>query len=437
MALYQDPFAANAELAAQADPTAGLEALYAPQPVLPAQRFDPGLLGSLIENLAGLQQVQPPHAPRSFGQGLAVGAAQGLGGAGSRVAAARSRFDALQEKRQQARDEANLKATDELRSKNADYLTGLSKEQRKAVSDAADYTRDNVLVTPLDAQEHPELDLLVGHRVPASKYAELVSKPSPKVASEQKRLEAYNSALGTAQGKAAGPADTVDEQLLSPQAMKKLVELRLAGGPDPSFGMGKTGVKNKTAYYNALGAAPGTGGDIAQGIADLGSERQSLSNLTKIHSAASAFEETALKNTKILEKTLTGLPDLGSSFLNRPLRAIASGTGSKEMARFNTARQTVVPEFTRLLNSPTAAGVISDSARHEMQVIIDPNATVGQILEAIAILKQDATNRTRSYQDAIDQSKARIRLIGTGRSLPSQIESGGQFNYDAQGNRIP
>ncbi len=51
---------------------------------------------------------------------------------------------------------------------------------------------------------------------------------------------------------------------------------------------------------------------------------------------------------------------------------------------------------------------MSDSARKEAEVLIDPNAQTGAIVSALKALAEEAANRHSSYQDQLAAIKGRI-----------------------------
>ncbi len=157
----------------------------------------------------------------------------------------------------------------------------------------------------------------------------------------------------------------------------------------------------------ALGAKAGVQADAA-----------SLKKLQTNYDSVTAFENTAGKNLDTFLKTAKDVVDTGSPFLNTPVRMVTSQmVGSEKMAAFNAARQTAVSEIGKVLSSANAgSGVVSDSARHEVESLIGPNATLKQIYAAANILKQDMENRKTAYADQIGEIKGRM---GNG-SKPAQ-----------------
>lgn len=161
--------------------------------------------------------------------------------------------------------------------------------------------------------------------------------------------------------------------------------------------------------------------DVASAKADFTANQDSLKALQKQRDALGAFESTALKNLKQFTDLAAKIPDTGSPWLNQPLRAInQNALGGDVLAAFNAARQTVVPEFAKILANPGLSGQLSDSARHEVESVMSGNATLKQILAVSKVLTQDVENRRTSYDDQIAAIKGRISKAQT------QDTSGGE-----------
>jgi hypothetical protein len=155
------------------------------------------------------------------------------------------------------------------------------------------------------------------------------------------------------------------------------------------------------------------GEGITANKANLDAYRKSLEKLQTNFNQVQAFENTALRNMDRLQQTLKDIPDLGSRFANIPARQIsAKMIGTEAMARFNTDLQTVQTEAAKVLNSSTGSGTVTDSARHELQDIIDGKAPISAIIASMNELRVDMNNRTQSYQAQIGDVQQRIRGVG-------------------------
>lgn len=169
-------------------------------------------------------------------------------------------------------------------------------------------------------------------------------------------------------------------------------------------------------------AAAGGPVNIAGNKATYQANADSLKSMQKNFDNVTAFENTAGKNLDQFLGAAKKMVDTGSPFLNTPVRMLNDKMiGSENMAAVNAARTTALTEIAKVLSSANAgSGVVSDSARHEVEGLISPNATLKQIYAAATILKQDMANRHAAYADQLQQIKSRM-----GGSQPSNGNSGG------------
>ena len=178
-------------------------------------------------------------------------------------------------------------------------------------------------------------------------------------------------------------------------------------GQLPPMGMGRAGAQvrariiNRAAQYDtATGAFTGTAlPDIAGNKANYTANTQALAQITKNLNAVQAFEATAEKNAALMDDVLKRLPGRTSvTILNRPIRALAGMLGDEDIAAFNTLRLSLQNEYARLVSQPNLVGILSDSARHEMELVLRPDATAGQLRAALKTLKMEAANRREAFQ---------------------------------------
>lgn len=149
--------------------------------------------------------------------------------------------------------------------------------------------------------------------------------------------------------------------------------------------------------------------NLAANKADYTTNTQSLAVLRKAYDAATAFGNTAKLNAKVMLNAMSKIKDTGVPWLNQPIRTVdRRGLGSAEQTAFDVARQTVIPEFARLLSSPNAGYVLSDAARKEVDAVVRGDATMNQMIAAIQTLQLDSENKRVSYQGQIDEVRGRI-----------------------------
>lgn len=165
--------------------------------------------------------------------------------------------------------------------------------------------------------------------------------------------------------------------------------------------------------------------NIAGNSAVFAANKKALGSLQDQFSKVSAFENTAGKNLDVFLKQAGKVIDSGSPWINNPLRSVdAKALGDTDQVAFNTARTTALTEIAKVLNSPTGAGVLSDSARHEVEGLIGADATLKQIVSAANILKQDMANRHESYAQEIGNLQKAVGGKGAGSQSAAQQPTG-------------
>lgn len=184
--------------------------------------------------------------------------------------------------------------------------------------------------------------------------------------------------------------------------------------------------KNSAGFYTAVAADAAAkvkagGGSLASTAAGFTADKAALVQQQKMYDAASAFFTTADKNAALLEQTLKTIPDVHSPVFNRPLRAFAvSVQGDPNLSQFATYLTSVQNEYAKILNNPNLAGSLTDAARRETQQLINPAATVPQIVASIQALRTEGRNRLDAIHDQIQTIQKRI---GTGGQTPPKDDT--------------
>jgi hypothetical protein len=161
-----------------------------------------------------------------------------------------------------------------------------------------------------------------------------------------------------------------------------------------------------------------SGYDMARAAATYKSDTGSLTKLTATHDAASAFEGMVHKNSDILRGVMKKLKDSGVTWANRPVRALVSGLGSVDQAKFRAQLVPLQTEFARLITSPNLTGVLTNEARNEIQSVLSGSYTIPQLEGALEILELDATNRVKAYEDRLGIVRGRIGRPGGPLTAP-------------------
>lgn len=188
----------------------------------------------------------------------------------------------------------------------------------------------------------------------------------------------------------------------------------IANGQYPPTGRGSDpiAVAQRAAIDAKVGAiAADAGMDVPALRAFYKANQASLTATQKSFDSVQSFMRTADRNADLLAKVLPKIPDMGSAVFNGPLRSIdQQALGSVDVAQFKTYIQSVQNEYARILTQPNLSGVLSDSARQEAQQLIDPKATVKQILGSIEALRNEGDNRMTSLGEQIQKIQGRMTV---------------------------
>ena len=200
---------------------------------------------------------------------------------------------------------------------------------------------------------------------------------------------------------------------MTPNGLHQAALNYIANGQFPPTGRGTDpiAVAQRAAITSKVGAiASASGMDEPALRAFYKSNASSLTAEQKMSDAVQGFMATADKNAALLATNLTKIPDIGSPIFNKPLRAFASSvSGDPNMSQFATYLQSVQNEYGRIISQPNLAGQLTDSARREAESLIDPKATVPQIIASVQALTNEGTNRLVSVGEQIQRIQQRLQ----------------------------
>jgi hypothetical protein len=239
----------------------------------------------------------------------------------------------------------------------------------------------------------------------------VIKKFGPKATPDQ-ILKARGD-YGRADDRVAG-AQAADITNLTPAGIDMAALNYRKTGQLPPLGMGDRTTRQKILNRAAeltptdISRIEAGGTDVAANKAGYRADSGSLVSLQKQRDAIGAFEGTAQKNIDNFLAVAQKVPDTGIPLLNTPVRWIAGAGGSADMAKYNAARQVAVSEIAKIVQNPNLSGQLSDSARKEIEVFNPSNATLGQTIAVMNLLKQDMNNRKTSLDEQLKATKDRI-----------------------------
>jgi hypothetical protein len=209
---------------------------------------------------------------------------------------------------------------------------------------------------------------------------------------------------------------------MTSDAFDQQAEKYFTTGQLPQVGRGGNGLALQRALMNRS-AELHPNASLAGNEAAFKANSASLSKLQTQTDAVEAFESTAGKNIDRLLLTAKNIPDLGARYANIPLRMISGNMiGTENMARFKADLATAQNEAAKVLNSANMTGVLSDSARHELQELGDGSLSYSALSGAFDEIKRDMGNRKQSYNDQIADIQKRMGGVS---GPASQTQGGG------------
>lgn len=227
----------------------------------------------------------------------------------------------------------------------------------------------------------------------------------PKYAATYPGAQIYNQKTGelgpTPPGGAPG--------LLDPAALDQAAEMfNTTGKLPPGIMRGPAGAAIGRQIANRA-AELHPDANLATNQASFGGDTASLKKLQVQADSVNAFENTALKNLDMFLQQAHGIVDVGSPLFNAPARKFMQAVaGDPKMTAFNVSRQVAVQEISKVLGGGLGSAAVSDSARHEVEGLIGPDASLAQIEKAAEILKADMANRRTSFTNQIAEVHGRM-----------------------------
>lgn len=184
----------------------------------------------------------------------------------------------------------------------------------------------------------------------------------------------------------------------------------LAGAPMPAIGMGKQAAANRQAIMTEVarlgGAAGLNGADQAAQIAHYKAGTKQISNLENMAGTIGVNEQTAMANGQQFLDRSAELPGQTSI---APLNAISNALqrmfGGTTISAADAAYNTFTNEYAKVVaGSPSGAGTLSDSARHEAMSTINGNGSLAQKQAAFDQMKADMANRMVAIHGGINNA---------------------------------
>lgn len=220
---------------------------------------------------------------------------------------------------------------------------------------------------------------------------------------------------------------------LSPASLDMLADLYLTTGKMPPMGLG--GASAREAVYNRAGEKAAKMGATVQQIVSgqiaFRADAQSLANIQKMTDAVQSFENTMLANLQIARQLMEkGAGTKAGPVVNRWLQAGRKATGDPDVAAFNTALETAMDEYAKILSGNSTGGArITDAAREQTNEMLGKFDSPAAIIATIdKVIIPDAKNRSHYLEQQLATIKGRAGQMGQGggdAAMKARVEAAG------------
>lgn len=267
----------------------------------------------------------------------------------------------------------------------------------------------------------------------AKNYESQVEKRESDAELNEQKLKIMAAKVAKAGGKPLEEEDraTMAEQvrMFGPQVLSRL-------GLTPDQRQSVIGKVTELNKGEGISAREG-----AAAVSTIKADQKSLDKLVPQLDGIEAFEKTANNIGDKLIAISKKVDTTGIPVLERWIRAgKKSVKGDPDVTEFNARMQTWRTETARIINNPNLVGVLSDSARHEMEDVIPNSSSAESIERGVNVLKSEAKTRRDYLSDQVKEVKGRI-LKGAKKDTPEtqadfpSVDKGTQSDRDVEAGK--
>jgi hypothetical protein len=267
-----------------------------------------------------------------------------------------------------------------------------------------------------------------------------LTPPKPKDAPAGFRYKADGN-LEPIPGGPADQEDGVDDQTATFYAQQML-----AGGQMPTLGMGKAAAQARQKILKKVAQIAGaeglTGNDLAVQVGHYKANMANVQNLEKQAGTIEQNEQTALANgQQFIDRSTELSAQTRFPIVNSATQTYLRHTGDPTVAAMDAAWNTFTTEYAKVVaGSPSGAGTLSDSARHEAQETMRGNYSVEQKRAAFKQMQADMANRMAAIHNQVAKGYkslgSRAPGIGVNAGASGDLPKGAKVIGTHNGKRV-
>ena len=200
---------------------------------------------------------------------------------------------------------------------------------------------------------------------------------------------------------------------ISDDELRSLAEKEILTNYKPSFGLGKSAVRDR--YNKIMADVWASDPDSAEARAAYRAGTANLTQLTRLKGQVSSFETAFELDADNAQDAAKDVPRTSMRKFNSVAQLLEQNwTDDPALATLAVNVQTVVNQYARLVSSATGGGVSTDSARQEAMAVLDKSMASGSFSAAINRMKLEARNRITGLNKEIESAKTGMRRGGDG-----------------------
>lgn len=213
---------------------------------------------------------------------------------------------------------------------------------------------------------------------------------------------------------ATPPKSSMSDKALDNAAWFQIINGRTASG---TVSYGKAGQADREAIRERVAEIAERHGIDPAKLASLGmtnrASASALLQLEKQRNAVEAYSQAFVRNADMALDLSEKRASTFSPLLNRPVNALAQYSGDPDVAKFMAQVRLVQTEAARIINNPNLSGQLTDTARGELDHILNGNMTVGQFKDVVKLLKRDVEIRGQTLDKQAEKLRGEIMGAGT------------------------
>ncbi len=209
---------------------------------------------------------------------------------------------------------------------------------------------------------------------------------------------------------------------LSPDAQMLLANMYLTTGQMPALGMGSSGTR-VSILNQAASMANSTGmtaGDLASNSISYAANKTALGQVQKNYSLSQAAEAKVMKNFDMLSQYSSKVSRTDSPLVNNALLYWKGQIqGDPETIAFVGLLKTTADEYAKIVFANLGSSGVTDNAAKQLNDIMFPALSKGQLNKVIATMKQEVDNTMYGYQKSISDIKSSLSQVSAQNPIPA------------------